>query len=142
MSNVTVFCAHEPVPRVGNETAGFRYWDQAQAMKHATETYAMGWWPPLRLDGSATLLADVREQYYYNHKIAVDALVSGTAIFEGATPGGPGATQVTIINNGMPAPPAPPPPSDSPLRFREEWRQWTSAPVWDGESISYLYFRV
>ena len=107
VSNVTVFCAHEPVPRVGNETAGFRYWDQAQAMKHATETYAMGWWPPLRLDGSATLLADVREQYYYNHKIAVDALVSATAIFEGPTPGGPGATQVTIINTGMPAPPAP-----------------------------------
>jgi hypothetical protein len=63
VSNVTVFCAHEPVPRVGNETAGFRYWDQAEAMKHATETYAMGWWPPLQLDGSATLLADVREQY-------------------------------------------------------------------------------
>ena len=131
VSNVTAFCAHEPVPRVGNETSGVMYWRQAEAMKHATETHAMGWWPPLRLDGSATLLADVREQYYYNHKQAVDALVSATAIFDGPTPGGPGATQVTIVNNGAPAPPAPPPPSDSPLRTREEWKQWTSAPAWD-----------
>ena len=58
VSNVTAFCAHEPVPRVGNETSGVMYWRQAEAMKHATETHAMGWWPPLRLDGSATLLAD------------------------------------------------------------------------------------